>query len=186
MEEQKSMKSKIKYEVFDLIKTFVICLVIVFLITRYVFTPVKVDGKSMAPTLLDQEIGVMNIFAARFLEIKRSDIVVVDSKSNGDKWVKRVIGLPNETVSAKDNIIYINGEPLSEPYLDSEYVTNNSRNNIFTQDFEEVTLAEDEYFLMGDNRNESMDSRTVGPFKRNHIKGNGMLIIFPFENFGFK
>lgn len=171
-------------EVIDFAKTFVICLVSVWLLTTFVVTPVKVDGSSMYPTLVDQELGLSNIFAAKYLDVKRFDIVVVnDKKEDSDEhWVKRVIGLPGETISCIDDVVYIDGEPLEEPFLDTEHAESEKEiYGYFTNDFDEVVLGEDEYFLMGDNRTNSTDSRVVGAFKREDITCKGVFIYYPFN-----
>lgn len=175
-------KQGIKYELIDLLKTFIICFIAVFLLTTFVVKPVRVDGRSMYPTLEDGEIGLMNVFSAKFLDIERFDVVVVYNEESNENWVKRVIGLPGDTVYAKDDVVYVNGLPIEEPYLDTDYVNQiRERGDYFTQDFDKITLGEDEYFLMGDNRIVSYDSRRVGPFKREDIKGKGIFIVYPFD-----
>lgn len=182
--ENKSDKKKqgIKYEILDLLKTFIICFIAVFLLTTFVVKPVRVDGRSMYPTLEDGEVGLMNVFSAKFTDIDRFDVVVAYNEESGENWVKRVIGLPGDTVYAKDDVVYVNGLPIEEPYLDTDYVNQiRDRGDYFTQNFEKVTLGEDEYFLMGDNRVVSYDSRRVGPFKRDDIKGKGIFVLYPFD-----
>ena len=186
--ENKSDKKKqgIKYEILDLLKTFIICFIAVFLLTTFVVKPVRVDGRSMYPTLEDGEVGLMNVFSAKFTDIDRFDVVVAYNEESGENWVKRVIGLPGDTVYAKDDVVYVNGLPIEEPYLDTDYVNQiRERGDYFTQDFDKITLGEDEYFLMGDNRVVSYDSRRVGPFKRDDIKGKGIFILYPFLHFDF-
>lgn len=178
---KKEKKTGIKYELLDLLKTFIVCFVCVFLITTFLAKPVRVDGRSMYPTLEDGEIGIMNVFTAKFQDIKRYDVVVVYNEEKKENWVKRVIGMPGDTVYAKDDIVYVNGLPIDEPYLDSDYAKQiRDRGDKFTDDFDKVTLGEDEYFLMGDNRIVSYDSRRVGSFKRDDIKGKDVFVIFPF------
>ena len=182
--ENRSDKKKqgIKYELLDLLKTFIICFIAVFLLTTFVVKPVRVDGRSMYPTLEDGEVGLMNVFSAKFTDIDRFDAVVAYNEESGENWVKRVIGLPGDTVYAKDDVVYVNGLPIEEPYLDTDYVNQiRERGDYFTQDFDKITLGEDEYFLMGDNRVVSYDSRRVGPFKRDDIKGKGIFILYPFD-----
>ena len=124
----------------------------------------------------------MNVFSAKFTDIDRFDVVVAYNEESGENWVKRVIGLPGDTVYAKDDVVYVNGLPIEEPYLDTDYVNQiRERGDYFTQDFDKITLGEDEYFLMGDNRVVSYDSRRVGPFKRDDIKGKGIFILYPFD-----
>ena len=119
IEEEKTEEAKepekkptFKEEAIDFIKTFVICLGAVWLLTTFVFTPVWVDGMSMYPTLHDDDLGIASIFSAKYLEIERFDVVVVNDKAanSKDHWVKRVIGLPGETISCMDDVVYINGE----------------------------------------------------------------------------
>jgi signal peptidase I len=85
-------------------------------------------------------------------------------------------------VSCVDGDLYINGEIIEEPYLDTEYAKNNAQP--FTKDFGPVTLGEDEYFCMGDNRPHSTDSRYYGPFKRDKIISKGIMILYPLNQFG--
>lgn len=172
-----------KYEIFDLVRTFLICFVVVMLISNFVVKPVHVDGDSMHPTLNDGEIGLINIFSVQQQGIERQDVVVAKHEDYNGKedWVKRVIGLPNDTVYAKNDVIYINDKALAEPYLDNEYANNiRKQGRVFTEDFDKVTLQDDEYFLMGDNRVVSFDSRKVGAFKEKDIIGKDAYIIFPF------
>ena len=185
--EKKPKKSGWKYELWDMAKTIVICAVIAWLFTQLIARPVQVDGMSMYPTLDDKEIGIMNIIDKKLHGINRFDVVVVsdDNITHGDNWVKRVIGLPGDTIYAKDDVVYINGLPIEEPYLDTEYVKNiRERGDQFTADFDKVTLKEDEYFLMGDNRVVSHDSRaaTVGPFKASDFVGKDVYVLYPFTD----
>lgn len=179
---KKNQKQGLKYELLDLLKTFILCAISVFLLTTFVIRPVRVDGKSMYPTLEDSEIGLMNVFSAKYLGIKRQDVVIVHNDRANEEWVKRVIGMPGDSVYAKDDVVYVNGIALEEPYLNTEYVKSiRSRGDHFTQNFEKVTLKDDEYFLMGDNRIESYDSRMVGPFKKNSFRGKDVYVLFPFN-----
>ncbi|MCR0153794.1 signal peptidase I, partial [[Clostridium] innocuum] len=114
---KKEEKKGLKYELLDLVKTFVICFVCIFLLTNFVVKPVRVDGRSMDPTLEDGEIGLMNVFSAKFQDIERFDVVVVYNEEKKENWVKRVIGLPGDTIYAKDDVVYVNGMPIEEPYL---------------------------------------------------------------------
>lgn len=178
---KKPKKTGWKYELFDLARTFVICFIVVMLLSHFVINPVQVDGDSMYPTLSNKEIGVMNIFLAKTQGIKRQDVVVVYNKDSDENWVKRVIGMPGDSVYAKNDVVYVNDQPLEEPYLNTEYVQHiRQQGQNFTGDFNKVTLGDDEYFLMGDNRVVSYDSRAVGPFKKSAIVGKDVYILFPF------
>lgn len=179
---KKVQKQGWKYELLDLGKTFIVCFIAVFLITTFVVKPVQVDGDSMYPTLIDKEIGVVNIFSAKFSGIHRFDVVVVQNDTTKDPWVKRVIGMPNDTIEAKNDVVYINGEAIDEPYLNTSYVQSiRNQGKKFTNDFGPITLKENEYFLMGDNRIVSYDSRKVGAFHREDIIGKDAYIVYPFS-----
>lgn len=178
---KKVQKQGWKYELLDLVKTFIVCFIVVFIITTFVVKPVQVDGDSMYPTLIDKEIGVVNIFSAKFTGVHRFDVVVVQNETTKDPWVKRVIGMPNDTIEAKDDVVYINGEKIDEPYLDNSYAESiRKQGKKFTNDFGPITLKDDEYFLMGDNRIVSYDSRKVGAFHKEDIIGKDAYIIYPF------
>ena len=107
---------------------------------------------------------------------------LVYNEEKKENWVKRVIGLPGDTIYAKDDVVYVNGMPIEEPYLDNAYANQIRRHgNNFTEDFPKRTLKDNEYFLMGDNRIVSYDSRRVGPFKREDIRGKDVYVLFPFN-----
>lgn len=179
---KKVEKKGLKYELLDLLKTFVICFIAVFLVTTFIVKPIRVDGKSMTPTLLDNEIGLMNVFKAKYSSINRFDVVVVYNEEEDQDWVKRVIGLPGDTVYAKDDVVYVNGKAIDEPYLDNDYANGIRKSGLpFTEDFEKIQLGEDDYFLMGDNRVGSYDSRKVGPFQRDEFRGKDIYVIYPFN-----
>lgn len=155
------------------ILSYVLIIVIVLLIKAYVVSPIRVNGSSMYKTLHDEDIMILNEFTYYFNDIERKDIVVV--KEKGELLIKRVIGLPGETVECKDGTVYINGKKLTETYV-----------NGTTDDFEKVIVGKDEYFVLGDNREVSLDSRVYGAYKRKEIKGKASLTIYPFNRLGEK
>ena len=183
---KKPEKQGIAYEIWDLFKTFVICAVFVFLLTTFIIKPVQVEGVSMTPTLVNKQIGIMNVIDVKIHGINRFDVVVVsdDKITGGDNWVKRVIGLPGDSIYAKDDVVYVNGQAIDEPYLDTDYVKDFRKkvNPVFTADFDKVQLKEGEYFLMGDNRPFSHDSRAVGPFNENDFNGKDVYVLYPFSD----
>lgn len=124
----------------------------------------------MYPTLQDKEFMILNKISLK-QGINRFDIVVV--QENNKYIIKRVIGLPGESVMYKDSKLYINGKVIEDNY--SKTTTN---------DFDNVVLGENEYFVMGDNRAVSSDSRIIGPVNIENIKGKTNLIIFPFNKMG--
>ena len=151
---------------------YIIILMVVILIRTFIVTPIKVNGQSMYDTLNGSEIMIL----WRTKDIQRYDIVVADLIENGkktDTLIKRVYGLPGETISCEDGVIYINGKKTDDSYAYGA-----------TNDFGSITLGSDEYFLLGDNRGVSLDSRIFGPINKKHIDGKTDFIIWQFKKFG--
>lgn len=169
---------------------YVIIIIFIVIIRTFIATPIKVNGSSMAPTLKNNDIMILYKLTKKIRGIKRFDIVVVDA--DGSNLIKRVIGLPNDKVKYqviknKDEeyvaTLYINGKEIEEKFIDEEtrVSTCNDEYDICT---EEVTLGKDEYYVMGDNRGNSTDSRLLGPIEYKKIKGTTKLTIFPFNRMG--
>lgn len=207
---KKSKKNELRYneddertlleDILDFVKVFVVSAIVILLFVNFVAHPVRVDGRSMYPTLKDGEFGFTNVGGVLLNGVERGDIVVVTMKEEGQKthWVKRVIGLPGDTVSCVNDVVYINGKVLDETkYIDPDYrqslvdkfgyfnkVPNADNTNV--EDFEEVKLKDDEYYVMGDNRPYSKDSRYVGPVKKSQIFAKKMLVLLPISDIGVK
>lgn len=207
---KKSKKNELRYneddertlleDILDFVKVFVISAIVILLFVNFVAHPVRVDGRSMYPTLKDGEFGFTNVGGVLLNGVERGDIVVVTMEEEGQKthWVKRVIGLPGETVSCVNDVVYINGKVLDETkYIAPDYrqslvdkfgyfnkVPNADNTNV--EDFEEVKLGDDEYYVMGDNRPYSKDSRYVGPVKKSQIFAKKMLVLLPISDIGVK
>ena len=169
-------------EILLFLRDLAIYMVIVFLMVEFLIRPIQVIGSSMYPTLNGGDRGVSNLLGYRLGHMKRFDIAIIYLDSKDEYLVKRVIGMPGETVSYTDGQLYINGEPVEEPFLDTDYA--HSYDGVFMTDVEPVTLAEDEYFCLGDNRPRSTDSRYYGPFKADKIMAKGVFIVWPFSHFG--
>lgn len=152
------------------ISSYLIIIVVVLLIKSFIFTLVRVNGSSMDKTLHEGNIMILNLLDHSF---EREDIIVADKSVEGSLIIKRIIGLPNEKIFCKDGIIYINDVKYDDPYANGE-----------TADFDEITLKEDEYFLLGDNRLVSLDSRYFGPVPKKAIMGSAKIIVFPFKKIG--
>ena len=148
---------------------YIIIIVVVAFIRTFIITPVKVNGNSMYPTLEGNEIMLLNKLA----DIDRFDIVVVKLDGEDSNLIKRIIGLPGETVEISENQIYIDGELLDDPYGYG-----------ITYNIDPVTLGDDEYFILGDNRIISLDSRSFGKIHRSEIKGTTNFIMYPFGKIG--
>ncbi len=157
---------------------YILLIFAVILIRTFVVTPVRVNGSSMYSTLHDGEIMLLNKISYKFNNIKRFDIVVV--KTSDDKIIKRVIGLPGETLKIENNILYIDGQEVKEPFLNEDTADFDIRDIGYTK------IPDDYYFVMGDNRDNSKDSRMIGPVKRKQIIGKANLVIYPFKNKGHR
>ena len=167
------MNDKIKGIIKEVIPYLVI-IICVLLVKQFVVSPIQVNGDSMDPTLQDGDLMILNKLSYKLGSINRFDIVVIDKEDT--YIIKRVIGLPGEKIEYKDNKLYINDEEIEEGFLPSGKVT---------MDF--VTqVGKNCYFVMGDNRQISLDSRELGCFEMDQIKGKTSLSFFPFDRFGFK
>ena len=156
-------------------------LIVTYLIITFVGQRTEVNGSSMESTLQNGDNLIVDKISYRFSDPKRFDIVVFPFQYEEDTYyIKRIIGLPGEIVQIDtDGVIYINGEVLHESY-GLEVIKDPGRA------IEPITLGEDEYFVMGDNRNNSTDSRTelVGNVERSELIGKAWVRIYPFSKFG--
>lgn len=170
MEENKNKKVNLKKTILEVL-SYVVIIVLVILFKTFIASPIRVNGSSMYKTLHDKDIMILNEMAYYFDDIKRGDIVVV--KENGELLIKRVIALPGETIECKDGIIFINNKKFTESYVSSK-----------TKDFEKVLVGDNDYFVLGDNREVSLDSRVYGAYNKRDIKGKANFTIYPFRRFG--
>lgn len=153
---------------------------------QFVFTPVVVKGDSMDPTLIDGE----RVIALKNTEIQRFDIVTFPAPDDvGKNYIKRVIGLPGDTVEYKKDVLYINGKKYAEPYLD-EYKSKLTDGQPLTDDFDlnelygSEKVPAGELFVMGDNRRISKDSRIIGTIKEKDIMADVKFVFWPIKRFG--
>lgn len=149
--------------------SYIIIIVVVLLIRTFIITPGLVNGDSMLSTLHNNDLVIVNKIALK-KGINRYDIVVVETEDT--TIIKRVIGLPNEKVTYKNNKLYIN-DKLVDTIIEFQD----------TEDFE-LTSKDNEYIVLGDNRMVSKDSRYIGPVKLSQIKGKVNLVLFPFNRIG--
>lgn len=160
---------KILLKILDLSLTILISVVIAFSITKFVAQVSFVKGESMLPTLQDKSYVVVGKINLYLMGVDRFDIVTVEDKDEDIILIKRVIGLPNEKIAYKDNQLFINDEVINEDFTHKGKVS----------DFE-VQLGSDEYFVIGDNRDNSKDSRNVGPFNLDDILSKGVFFKIKF------
>lgn len=151
-----------------------------YLIVTFVGQRTRVSGSSMETTLSDGDNLIVDKISFRFRDPKRYEIIVFPYQFEDNTfYIKRIIGLPGETVQVKDGKVYINGQQLDEHYGNEEMLEPGIAR-------EPVTLGEDEYFVLGDNRNHSADSRqeNVGVLHRKDLLGRAWIRIWPFSKFG--
>lgn len=173
-------KVDMKKEILSWVFYIAFVLVLTWVIITFVGQRTRVDGRSMMNTLQDGNNLIVEKLSYRFSDPKRFDIIVFPPTGKKEYYIKRIIGLPGETVQIdEDGNIYINGELLEENY-GAERIQNPGRAA------NPITLGDDEYFVMGDNRNNSKDSRSeeVGNVKRSQIIGRAWLRIWPLNEFG--
>lgn len=148
--------------VFDIVKVVLISLAIILPIRMFLIQPFYVEGASMEPNFYDKEYLIIDEISYRFQEPQRGEVIVFRNPKNTKQYyIKRVIGLPGETVEISGGEVLVNDKPLEEPYI----------SDLSKQSFAPLTLTEDEYFVLGDNRPVSQDSRYFKGLKKEYIIG---------------
>ena len=161
----------------EMVRVAIISLAIILPVRYFLIQPFYVKGASMEPNFYDHEYLIIDEISYRFNEPQRGDIVVFKyPKDPKQYFIKRVVGKPGEKVKIQDNSVYINGTRLNETYLPENIET-----VLPLRGYGEVTLGSDEYFLLGDNRGQSLDSRIFGPVKREFIVGRTWIRGWPFN-----
>lgn len=159
---------------------YILTIVLVIFIIMYIATVQQVVGPSMDPTFKDQDIVILNKFHYHLFDIKRFDIVSL--KYNETKYlIKRVIGMPGDKVEYKDNRLLINGKEKKESFLNKNVITENF--SLISLGYEEI--PEGMYLVLGDNRQNSLDSREIGLIKEDEIIGKVNLRIWPINKFSY-
>jgi signal peptidase I len=151
---------------------FIITVIAIILIRIFAFSPLYVDGISMNPTFEDGDFIILNKLDSSY---ERFDVVVVDEDYAGKGLIKRVIGVGGDTVMCKNNQVFVNGDLLSQDFLSD---------GAYTNDFAEVIVPDGYYFVLGDNRQNSLDSRDYGVIESAYIDGKVNIILYPFDRFG--
>ncbi len=155
----------------------IIALTLAIVIIIFFYQPVKVEGTSMTPMISDQERIFINKFVYQFEPIERGDVVVFWYPLDRTKsFIKRVVGLPDDMVEIRDGRVYVNGKLLPEPYVPPESADYGT--------LAEERIPDGEYFVMGDHRTSSNDSRIFGPVPRRFIYGKAVFAYWPVDHFG--
>lgn len=173
---------KVVGSIFDFLQGIVVILAVLVMVYLFIMSPEEVNGSSMEPNFHDGEYILTNKVAYKLGDPKRGDVIIFKSWSNKDvDYIKRVIGLPGETVELKDNAIYVNDQKVDEPYLSPGVAIFGGS---FLVEGQPVVVPTDMYFVMGDNRPHSSDGREFGPVARADIIGVVILRYWPFSQFG--
>ncbi len=159
-------------EIWEWVRSILIAVVLALLFRLFILEHFLVDGQSMYPTLNHSERIIVNKIIYRFQEPQRGDIIVFNYKERRD-FIKRVVGMEGDEVEIRDNALFINGVEYFEPYLE----------NIKTADYGPVNVPPEEYFVLGDNRSNSRDSRypDVGYVTMEKIKGRAFCVFWPMD-----
>jgi len=172
----------------DIIETAVFAMSVFVLIYVFLAQPHQVSGRSMVPTFEDGDYLITNKLAYRKGMPNRGDVVIFHAPALANcppggacDFIKRVIGLPGEMISLRDNTIYVNGVALKEDYISSEFVT---RGGSYLKEDKQIKLGNDEFFVMGDNRSGSSDSRNFGPVTVNRFVGKAWIRYWPLDKLG--
>lgn len=156
-------------KIFKEILSYILIIIVVVLIRTYLITPAIVDGDSMEKTLYDGELVLVNKIDIKLHGINRWDVVVLDYEYKDELLLKRVVGMPGEHIMYKNNTLYIDDKEMKTP-IEFEY----------TREFE-ATVPNDSYFVLGDNRDVSYDSRMFGAVKKKDIIGKAQFVLFPLN-----
>ncbi|SKB73784.1 signal peptidase I [Lachnospiraceae bacterium] len=175
------MKKKTTDKILSASITILMALVLTFLFITFVGQRNQIDGNSMEMTLSNGESVLLDKFTYRFSSPRRFDIVDFPCPTDaGSVYIKRIIGLPGETVEIKDGVVYINGDKLKGDHYGNSLINDAGLAS------SAVSLGADEYFVLGDNRNDSVDSRSpeVGNIRKSDIMGKVWLRLSPINKFG--
>ncbi|MCG7335940.1 signal peptidase I [Sporosarcina sp. ACRSM] len=172
------MNEKGKRELISWIQSIAIAFIIAIVIRQFLFTPVIVSGQSMEPTFENEN----KIVISKIHKVDRFDLIVFHAPNSEDDFIKRVIGLPGDVVIMKDDRLFINGEEYDEDYIQAnkDKLADGQK---LTQDFE-VEVPEGCYFVLGDNRRHSTDSRIIGCIDASSVVGAVKFRFYPFKEIG--
>ncbi len=165
----------------DMGEVLVFAIGIFFFVYLLIMRPHKIDGISMSPNYIDDEFLLTEKVSYYRSFPKRGDVVVFTPPVSSDDYIKRVIALPGENISISNNKVYINNEPLNEKYLSSDILTEGGS---FLSEGQTYTVPEGQFFVMGDNRMHSYDSRSFGPITKKVITGRAWVIYWPIKMAG--
>jgi signal peptidase I len=168
--------------IFDFLQGIVVVLALLVMVYLFIMSPQEIQGASMEPNLHNGEYILTNKISYKFRDPLRGDIVVFKSPMNKEiDYIKRVIGLPGDTVSLHNNALWVNGEKVDEPYLAAG---TQIFGEAYLADGQSITVPPGTYFVCGDNRAHSSDSREFGPIAKEDFIGVALFRYFPFSLMG--
>ena len=176
IKEAEAKKKSVGREILEWVFVVVFAVSVALIIRTFIFEPVRVDGESMLRTLHNNEYMIVTKYQYLFNDPERFDVVICRYPGRGNtNFVKRIVGIPGDTVEVKDTTLFVNGEPVDEPYIVNKP----------SYTMPAVTVGEGQYFVLGDNRPNSNDSHNpvVGQLTRKQIVGKVRLVVWPFNDF---
>lgn len=172
---------KVKKEIREWIVSLTTALVVVMLVSNFLVTIIRVDGGSMLNTLHDGDRLLVNVLDMQLNGPERYDVVILHYPQRKGNFVKRIIGMPGDTLEVKQGVLYINGEAVEEEYLAEERTVKFHSDSYH---FGPIEIPEDQYFVLGDHRDKSNDSRQVGLIDRDLLVGQASYIFWPLDRLG--
>ena len=166
----------------EILEVIVFAVAIFLFVYLLLFQPHKIKGESMMPNFIDGEYLLSDKLTYRFNEPQRGDVIIFEAPgTDGEEFIKRIIGLPGEIVKVQNNEVFINGQQLVEDYLPENFIT---QAGSFAKEGQEIPIPTDQYFVLGDNRSHSSDSRVLGLIGKDKITGRAWVIYWPLSNAG--
>lgn len=173
---------KIGSFVVELVQVVVFAVSIFLFVYLLVLQPHKIQGSSMEPNFHDGEYLLTDKLSYRLGEPNRGDVIVFRAPpSFTNEFIKRILGLPGDKIMVKDGDVYVNGKLVEESYIPEEFIT---RQGQFVQNGEEVEVPDNQYFVLGDNREHSQDSRSIGFIDKKYITGRAWVVYWPVKDMG--
>lgn len=167
---------------FDFLQGIVVFMAVLVMVYLFILSPQEISGSSMDPTFKNSELILTNKIEYKFSPPQRGDVIIFKSPKNKEvDYIKRIIGLPGDTVKLENSTFIVNGQPVKEPYIGPDVFTAGSD---YLQEGSEITVPEGMYFVAGDNRPHSSDSREFGPIPFTDIIGKALLRYWPTTRAG--
>src|SRR5690606_40055632 len=189
--EKEARQKKAYREIVEWIKAIAIAVILVLVVRNFLFSPFIVDGASMEPNFHTKERVIVNLLVYKISEPSYGDVIVFDVPDEGRRFIKRIIGLPGDTIEVHGDDVYINDERIDEPYLAESIAESHASNETYNgvgdyfsfpnDNHPDNVIPEGHYFVMGDNRSDSKDSRAIGYVSEDDIIGRADVVMWPLN-----